>query len=155
MLAPCSTWHATQVSNAGRQRRGGGAAADLDDVGIGKHLVQDLQLAAQLERVDDPVAVARADLHQADEADVGALVVVLQVHGDLGRLFELVEHLQQLLGRVDKHGLGVVEGLRGLRGLLHKQALWVLQRCDLGRVRMDEPAASRQRWLALLPTDSG
>ena len=52
--------------------------SDLDDVGVGEHLVERLQLTAKLEGVDNVVPLPGRDLHQTRQAQVSPVVVVLE-----------------------------------------------------------------------------
>ena len=67
---------------------------DFDDCRVCKHLIKGLQLPPPWhERVDDPVAITCADLHEADDSDVRTLVVVFQINGDFLGLLQLLQHL--------------------------------------------------------------
>ena len=77
-----------------------------------KHLVrmreghiQHLSMLTHLvhERIDDPVAPTRADLHETHKTQVGPMAVVLQVNGDLSHscLFQMRRECMQLIERVD------------------------------------------------------
>jgi len=69
-----------------------GAVEDFDDVGVGKDLVQLLDVVSQGEEVDDVVVCACADLHETEETEVGAVAVVLEVYGELCDGGERLEH---------------------------------------------------------------
>jgi len=56
---------------------------DFDDVGVGKDLVQLLDVVSQREEIDDVVVCACADLHETEETEIGAVTVVLEVYGEL------------------------------------------------------------------------
>ena len=61
----------------------GTKGAHLDDVGVGEHLVEQVQLPAELQAVDDVVLLPGGDLHQAGEAQEAPVGVVLD--GGTGR----------------------------------------------------------------------
>lgn len=56
---------------------------DLDDVGVGKDLIELLDVVSQGEEVDDVVVCSCADLHETEEAKVGAVAVMFEVDGEL------------------------------------------------------------------------
>lgn len=78
-----------------------GTVEDLDDVGVGKDLVEDVKVVHEGKGVDDEVLLAGRDLNQAGEAEIGTIVVVLQIDGELSRLLEGREQGKHLLVRVD------------------------------------------------------
>lgn len=127
-----------------------GAVQDLDDARVGEHLVQlDERVAdGRHERIDDPVAFARADLHQADEPDIRPKRVRLEVDGDLRRVAQMAEHLAQALDRVDvivrlrlerRHRRPRIRRRRHLEQRRRPLAL-AAERLDLALIRMDGPA---------------
>lgn len=65
---------------------------DFDDVGVGKDLVQLLDVVSQCEEVDDVVVYACANLHETEETEVGAVTVVLEVYGELCNGGQSLEH---------------------------------------------------------------
>lgn len=110
--------------------------ADLDDFGVCKDLIENLQLVApRLQRIDDPVFFARADLHQTDDAIVGSKVVMLEVDGNLLGLLELRQHVEHGFVRVDPRGGSLLGRLVGNRGGGSMDALGILRLRDLRLVR--------------------
>mmetsp|Transcript_37442 Transcript_37442/g.121203 ORF Transcript_37442/g.121203 Transcript_37442/m.121203 type:complete len:286 (-) Transcript_37442:343-1200(-) len=122
----------------------------LGDARVGEDVVERVERAPQLERVDQVVLLAGRDLHQADEAAVGAVGVRLEVDGDLARGGEPLAHPTQPLlrvnpvaGRVLQRG---VEPLRRRRRELRLVRLEVRQlvlvRIRVVRRRPPPPAAA-------------
>ena len=98
------------------------AVQNLEDARIGKDFVEDLQLPSPwLQRIDYPVLVARADLHQRHNSDIGSIVVVLKINGDFLRLLQLCQHFGECFGRFDELGCSGFEGceLFGLGVFIH------------------------------------
>ena len=88
-----------------------GAVKDLDDARVGKDVIQHPQLLApRLERIDDPVLISSADLHQRDEANVRSGVVVLEIDGKLLGLSQLRQHRSDPIQSVDEDGGRLLEG---------------------------------------------
>mmetsp|Transcript_38619 Transcript_38619/g.124906 ORF Transcript_38619/g.124906 Transcript_38619/m.124906 type:complete len:283 (-) Transcript_38619:339-1187(-) len=130
----------------------------LGDARVGEDVVERVERAPQLERVDQIVLLAGRDLHQADEAAVGAVRVGLEVDGDLARGGEPLAHPTQSLLRVDPVAGRVlqrgVEPLRRWRRELRLVRLEVRQ-LVLVRIRVvwrrpPLPAASAARLVVLL-----
>lgn len=73
---------------------------DLYYLRIRKHLIQILHLVPQLKRINDPVLLPTANLHQTHKSAKCPIAVVLKVNSDLLCVTELVEHG----GEVDRGG---------------------------------------------------
>ncbi len=109
----------------------------LDDSGVGKHLVEDLELVApRLQGVDDPILLSGADLHQADQPSICPEVVMFQIDGNLLCLLQRLQHVQDAFVRVDPCGCRRLGGLwrNGLRPLEHSVGIRHLRNLSLVRM---------------------
>jgi hypothetical protein len=68
----------------------------LDDIWVGEDFVQVFQLIAQLKWIDNPVLLARTNLHQTHEATICAIAMVFQIESNFPCLAELVYELCEL-----------------------------------------------------------
>jgi len=89
---------------------------DFDDVGVGEDLVELLDVVSEDEEVDNVVVCSCADLHETEEAEVGAVAVVLEVYGQLCDGGEGLKHGLEGLWRGDPGEGGVGERGRVLWG---------------------------------------
>ena len=78
------------------------AVEDLEDARVRERRVEQVHVRAQREAVDDKVLRARADLHEAREARVAAVVVRLEVDREHLRGLELRLHRRELRDAVDE-----------------------------------------------------
>lgn len=108
----------------------------LDDRRVREHLAERGNEVAHGEQVDDPVLLARADLHEAQEARVRAVAVVLEVDSDVLRAAQRRQHLRERRRRRDERegrrgerpGLGRsgrLEHTRGVVNLRNLKAVWM------------------------------
>ena len=68
----------------------------FDDIWVSENLIQVFQLVAQLKWIDDPILLARANLHQTYESTICAVAMVFQVDCNFPGLAELVYELCEL-----------------------------------------------------------
>ena len=68
----------------------------LDDTRIRKYFIEVFQLVTQLKWINNPVLLARTDLHQAYEATVCAIAMIFQIDCNFPCLAELVYELREL-----------------------------------------------------------
>jgi hypothetical protein len=68
----------------------------LDDTWVCKNFIEVFQLVTQLKRINNPILLARTDLHQAYEATICAIVMIFQIDRNFPCLAELVYELCKL-----------------------------------------------------------
>lgn len=109
----------------------------LDDLGIRKDLVQDLELVPPwLESIDYPILFSGADLHERQQAGIRSEIVVLQVKRNLLGLLKLLQHLQNALVSINPHGRCRIDRKELLGFALLVHMIGIRCRLDFGFVRL-------------------